>query len=86
MNYEIISVESMGESRDHVIVAREDGSFESFPVDEENPRYKQFLVDIGEAEPELPETPSEEVPVEETPVEAPIEELAEEPVDEPVAE
>lgn len=43
MNYEIISIETPESVREHVIIAREDGSFESFPVDETNPRYIQFL-------------------------------------------
>lgn len=88
MNYAITSIESAigGASSDYVIITREDDSIEMFPADAENPRYKQFLVDIGEAEPELPETPVEEVPVEESPVEAPVEELVEETVDEPVTD
>lgn len=47
MNYEIITVsEPMSElSIDHVIITRDDGSFESFPVDENNPRYQQFLAE-----------------------------------------
>lgn len=43
MNYKIISIETPESVREHVIIAREDGSFESFPVDETNPRYIQFL-------------------------------------------
>lgn len=43
MNYEIITIESISGTQDHVIITREDGSFESFPVDETNPRYQQFL-------------------------------------------
>lgn len=48
MKYEIITIESMGASHEHVIIAREDGSFESFPVDETNPRYMQFLAELEE--------------------------------------
>lgn len=43
MDYEIVTVESFGAAQEHVIISREDGSFESFPVDETNPRYIQFL-------------------------------------------
>lgn len=45
MNYEIISVTSPIDDTavEHVIITHEDGSFESFPVDEANPRYIQFL-------------------------------------------
>lgn len=48
MNYEIITIESMGDTQEHVIIAREDGSFESFPVDKSNPRYIQFLAELEE--------------------------------------
>lgn len=46
MNYEIVvmpSPDSRLSDVDVVIVHREDGSTESFPVDETNPRYVQFL-------------------------------------------
>jgi len=43
MNYKIIEQELRGETLSSVVIAREDGSFESFPVDESNPRYIQFL-------------------------------------------
>lgn len=45
MNYEIITVEQNGESFNHVVITREDNSQESFPVDENNSRYQQFLID-----------------------------------------
>ena len=47
MNYEIITTEFIDETFEHVIITREDGSFESFPVDETNPRYVQFLKEIA---------------------------------------
>ena len=50
MNYEIITIESMGDTQEHVIITREDGSFESFPVDENNPRYQEFLSELEAAE------------------------------------
>lgn len=43
MDYEIITVETLAGLQEHVVVTRKDGSFESFPVDETNPRYIQFL-------------------------------------------
>lgn len=45
MKYEIITVAGVLGAADseHVIVTREDESLESFPVDETNPRYIQFL-------------------------------------------
>ena len=43
MNYKIITVESIDEIFEHVVIEHEDSSFESFPVDETNPRYIQFL-------------------------------------------
>lgn len=54
MKYEIISIESMGEIFKHVIIAREDGSFESFPVDEANARYQQYLIDTDDSLPKPP--------------------------------
>jgi len=45
MNYKIVTI-SAGfnyPASEHVIITREDGSFESFPVDETNTRYIQFL-------------------------------------------
>lgn len=49
MNYEIITIETMDGTQEHVLIAREDESFESFPVDENNSRYQQFLQDIEES-------------------------------------
>jgi hypothetical protein len=45
MNVEIITVESANGDKDYVTITNEDGSFESFPVDETNPRYVQFLAE-----------------------------------------
>ena len=48
MNYEQIIVTNWdGSDESHIIITREDGSFESFPVDETNPRYIQFLEEIA---------------------------------------
>lgn len=46
MIYEILSYEIYGRNSEVVIITREDGSTESFPVDESNHRYQQFLVEI----------------------------------------
>ena len=43
MKYQTVTTESFGIEQSHIIIEREDGSFESFPVDETNPRYIQFL-------------------------------------------
>ena len=43
MNYEEITVESMGIIQKHIIIDNEDGSFKSFPADETNPEYIAFL-------------------------------------------
>jgi hypothetical protein len=50
MNYEIITIGGVLDAPDteHVIITREDGSMESFPVDETNPRYIQFLAELEE--------------------------------------
>ena len=45
MNYEIVTVESISGESDHVVISRDDGSFETFPADENNPRYIQFLAE-----------------------------------------
>mgnify|MGYP000013993618 CR=1 FL=1 len=43
MNYEIETIVYDGGKLQMVNVTRKDGSIESFPVDETNPRYIQFL-------------------------------------------
>ena len=43
MNYKIIEIELYGATTRHVIIDRGDDSFESFPVDENNPRYQQWI-------------------------------------------
>jgi hypothetical protein len=43
MNYEEITVESMGITQKHIIIDNGDGSFKSFPADESNPEYVAFL-------------------------------------------
>lgn len=45
MDYKIITIPGvLGQPEfEHVLISREDGSFESFPTDETNPRYLQFL-------------------------------------------
>ena len=48
MNYQIISVSTPDGTAIHVLVDRGDGSFESFPVDENNPRYQQWLAENPE--------------------------------------
>lgn len=53
MNYEIIEIEFMGQTQEHVIIDRGDGSFESFPVDPENPRYQAFLEQVEGNTPEV---------------------------------
>jgi hypothetical protein len=45
MAYTIIETEFMGAAQKHVIVDRGDGFFESFPVNEDNPRYQQWLAE-----------------------------------------
>lgn len=50
MNYEIVESESFGVITRHVIIDRGDGSFESFPVDEDNPRYQEWVAEGGEPE------------------------------------
>ena len=48
MNYEEIETEFMGVTQKHIIVDNGDGSFKSFPADENNPEYVAFLTSISE--------------------------------------
>lgn len=43
MNYKSIAAESMGQTTNHIILEREDGSFTSFPADPNNPVYADWL-------------------------------------------
>jgi hypothetical protein len=43
MNYEEITVESMGITQKHIIIDNGDGSYKSFPADDSNPEYIAFL-------------------------------------------
>lgn len=49
MNYQIIETESFGVIQRHILIDRGDNSFESFPVDENNPRYQQWLAENPDA-------------------------------------
>lgn len=46
MKYETIAVEFMGETQEYIMLDKGNDEFESFPVDSENPRYQQFLLDL----------------------------------------
>jgi hypothetical protein len=46
MNYKKIETEFMGEIQKHIIIDNGDGSFKSFPADEENPEYIAFLAQL----------------------------------------
>jgi hypothetical protein len=50
MNYEEITVESMGITQKHIIIDNGDGSHKSFPADESNPEYIAFLAQLEETE------------------------------------
>ena len=52
MNYEEIEIESMGQISKHIIIDNGDGSFKSFPADEENPEYVAFLAQLEAEETE----------------------------------
>lgn len=47
MKYQEIEIEYMGTITKHIIIERDDGSFVSFPADESNPNYQQFLEDLA---------------------------------------
>ena len=46
MNYEEIETEFMGVTQKHIIIDNKDGSFKSFPADENNPEYVAFLAQL----------------------------------------
>jgi hypothetical protein len=46
MKYKEIEIEFMGVIQKHIIIDNGDGSFKSFPVDEENPEYVAFLAQL----------------------------------------
>jgi hypothetical protein len=46
MKYRELTTESMGIEQKHIIIENDDGSFKSFPCDEENPEYKNFKENI----------------------------------------
>lgn len=50
MNYEIIQVNDGETTSAYVVITRDDGSKESFPADEDNPRYQQWLAEGNTAE------------------------------------
>jgi hypothetical protein len=43
MNYKEIETSYMGDTQKHIIIDNGDGSFKSFPADENNPEYVAFL-------------------------------------------
>jgi hypothetical protein len=48
MKYEEIEVETPKELQKHIIIDNSDGSFKSFPADENNPEYVAFLAQLEE--------------------------------------
>jgi hypothetical protein len=48
INYKIILTLDKDEPQEHIVISRDDGSFESFPVDETNPRYQKFLEETAQ--------------------------------------
>lgn len=48
MKSEIIMIEVMGQTQQHVIITNNDGSCKSFPVDETNPEYLAWLAEQEE--------------------------------------
>ena len=46
MKYKTITITFMGETQEHIQIDNGDGSFESFPVDENNSRYQKFLIEL----------------------------------------
>ena len=48
MNYQEVEVESLAGVQKHIIIDNGDGSFKSFPVDENNPEYLAFIEQLNE--------------------------------------
>jgi hypothetical protein len=46
MKYEEVQTNYMGISQTHIVIDNEDGSFKTFPADEENPEYVAFLAQL----------------------------------------
>jgi hypothetical protein len=46
MKYEEIETETLEGAQKHIIIDNGDGSFKSFPVDENNPEYIAFLAEL----------------------------------------
>lgn len=55
MTYQIVETQYMGKIYQSVIVDLGNNSFETFPVDENNPRYQQWLAEGNTPEPWNPE-------------------------------
>jgi hypothetical protein len=52
MKYEEIEINAIGVTQKHIIIDNEDGSFKSFPANEENPEYIAFLAQLEAEETE----------------------------------
>jgi hypothetical protein len=50
MKYEEIETEFMGNVQKHIIIDNGDGSFTSFPADNDNPNYIAFLAQLEEGD------------------------------------
>jgi hypothetical protein len=50
MNYQEIEIETINGKEKHIIIDMGDGSFKSFPADENNPEYVAFLKQLEESE------------------------------------
>jgi hypothetical protein len=48
MEYEEIETEFMGTTQKHIMIDNGDGSFKSFPANENNPEYIAFLAALEE--------------------------------------
>jgi hypothetical protein len=48
MKYEEIEIELMGVTQKHIIIDNGDGSFKSFPAEDNNPEYIKFLAALEE--------------------------------------
>lgn len=49
MTYKEVEVDFRGETKKHIVIEHDDGSFMTFPADEDNPHYQAYLAMLAAA-------------------------------------
>ena len=60
MTYKEVEVEFRGELQKHIVIEHDDGSFTTFPANEDNPHYQAYLKMLAAGE--LTIAPAEDQP------------------------